>query len=105
MIQSAFDLLPAREQKRLALAKLLDVKPTPTEFLLRCTYHGVALKIYFESESLLRKMKSFLPLSWQNPQGLFEKTAIEVFWLNPNKFFSSNSWQEDSNPEIGRAHV
>lgn len=99
MIPSAMDLLPARDQKRLALAKLLEARPAPTEFLLRCTYHGVALKIYFESESLLLKMKSFLPLSWQSPEASFEKTAIEVFWLNPKKFFLSNSWQEDSNPD------
>ncbi len=99
MIQNAVDFLPAREQKQLALAKLLELRPKPTEFRLHCIYHGVALKLYFESESVLLKMKSFLPVSWQNPEKNFEATAIEVFWLDPKKFFSTNSWQEDNNPD------
>lgn len=99
MIQIATDLLPSREQKRLALAGLLEDRPRPTEFVLRCTYHGVGVKFYFESESLMLKMKSFLPASWQYPDLAFEKAAMEVFWLHPKNFFSSNSWQEDENPD------
>ena len=99
MIQTLENSSSARVQKRQALAALVGVKPNPTPYVLNCTYHGVAIKFYFESESLLTEMKSFLPLNWQNSESFSEKTAMEVFWLKPERFFTSSSWQDDINSD------
>ena len=91
MIQTLENSSSAREQKRQALATLVGVKPNPTPYVLNCTYHGVAIKFYFESESLLSEMKSFLPSNWQNSKSFSEtlEAGNHSYDLNKNKLLPS----------------
>lgn len=84
-------------EKEKALAQLLANRPVATPYQLACYYHHVPVHFYFETESLLKELKGFLPASWLRSEKI--KNALEVYWLNPRSYFESDSWQEDVNSD------